>query len=188
MSGENEGRGARDGPSDVMLLICVTISRGPMCSHPVLLFLSPCIAEMMKAGLIDEMMNDALDSALDTEDMEEETEEQIEQVLAEIAGETAAALPNAKVRTHLQRGPHLYGGRRVRGQVIRAADLASAGRDCRQYSSSASNEGQGVGEAEQQLEQKVKETAGEAAAALPFAKVMCSQATGLGRAMKSKGT
>lgn len=35
---------------------------------------------MMKAGLIDEMMNDALDSALDTDNMEEETEEQINQV------------------------------------------------------------------------------------------------------------
>ncbi len=36
--------------------------------------------EMMKAGLIDEMMNDTLDSALDTEDMEEESENQIAQV------------------------------------------------------------------------------------------------------------
>ena len=36
--------------------------------------------EMMKAGLIDEMMNDTLDSALDGEDVEEETEEQISQV------------------------------------------------------------------------------------------------------------
>jgi charged multivesicular body protein 3 len=35
---------------------------------------------MMKAGLIDEMMNDSIDSALDTEDIEEETEDQINQV------------------------------------------------------------------------------------------------------------
>jgi hypothetical protein len=52
---------------------------------------------MMKAGLIEEMMNDALDSALDTEEMEEETEEQIQRVLAEIVGETSAALPQAQV-------------------------------------------------------------------------------------------
>lgn len=123
-----------------------TIFHGPMCSHPVLLFLSLCIAEMMKAGLIDEMMNDALDSALDTEDMEEETEEQIEQVLAEIAGETAAALPNAKVRTHLQRVSHQYGRRRVRGQETRAADQASAGRDCRGNGGGAFNcAGEGSG-------------------------------------------
>jgi hypothetical protein len=57
---------------------------------------------MMKAGLIDEMMNEAIDGALDTEDMEEETEEQIEQVLAEIAGDMMAALPSAnKVSSQL---------------------------------------------------------------------------------------
>lgn len=53
---------------------------------------------MAKAGLIEEMMNDALDSALDTEDMEEETEGEIEKVLMEVAGETLAALPAAKAR------------------------------------------------------------------------------------------
>ncbi|GAX75605.1 hypothetical protein CEUSTIGMA_g3049.t1 [Chlamydomonas eustigma] len=52
--------------------------------------------EMMKAGLIEEMMNEALDSALDTEDVEEETEEQIQKVLSEIIGETSAALPQAQ--------------------------------------------------------------------------------------------
>ena len=52
---------------------------------------------MMKAGLIEEMMNDALDGALDTEDMEEECEAQVEQVLAELALDTRAALPQAKV-------------------------------------------------------------------------------------------
>lgn len=53
---------------------------------------------MMKAGLIDEMMGDAMDSALDTEDMEEETEAQVEAILAEVAGETLASLPAARVR------------------------------------------------------------------------------------------
>jgi charged multivesicular body protein 3 len=32
---------------------------------------------MMKAGLIEEMMNDTMDSVLDTEDMEEETEAEV---------------------------------------------------------------------------------------------------------------
>jgi hypothetical protein len=35
---------------------------------------------MAKAGLIEEMMNDAIDSALDNESIEEETEEEIEKV------------------------------------------------------------------------------------------------------------
>lgn len=55
-------------------------------------------AEMARAGLIDEMMNDAIDSALDNEDMEAETDEEIEKVLLEVAGETLAALPAAKTR------------------------------------------------------------------------------------------
>lgn len=36
--------------------------------------------EMMKAGVIDEMMEDTIDSALDTEDMEEETETEVDKV------------------------------------------------------------------------------------------------------------
>lgn len=54
--------------------------------------------EMAKAGLIEEMMNDALDSALDTEEMEQETEEEVEKVLMEVAGEVIAALPAAKAQ------------------------------------------------------------------------------------------
>ncbi|MEW5309792.1 MAG: hypothetical protein WDW38_001652 [Sanguina aurantia] len=45
--------------------------------------------EMMKAGLIDEMMSDAMDSAMDTDEMEEETEAQVEAILAELAVEVA---------------------------------------------------------------------------------------------------
>ena len=39
----------------------------------------PCLpaAEMSKAGVIDEMMSDAMDSALGDDDLEEETEEQV---------------------------------------------------------------------------------------------------------------
>lgn len=51
--------------------------------------------EMTKAGVIEEMMNDAVDNALDSEDIEEETEEEIDKVLTAIAGETAAQLPEA---------------------------------------------------------------------------------------------
>lgn len=51
--------------------------------------------EMIKAGVIEEMVNDALDSALDSEDIEEETEEEVDKVLSEIAGETVAQLPEA---------------------------------------------------------------------------------------------
>ncbi|KAJ9526089.1 hypothetical protein QJQ45_009537 [Haematococcus lacustris] len=52
--------------------------------------------EMMKAGLIDEMMSDAVDGALDDAELDEETEEQVAAVLDEIAKETAAALPAAR--------------------------------------------------------------------------------------------
>lgn len=51
--------------------------------------------EMMKAGLIDEMVTESLDDALDTEDIEEETEEEVNRVLDELAVETTAQLPNA---------------------------------------------------------------------------------------------
>jgi hypothetical protein len=46
----------------------------------LLLLLLP--SEMAKAGLIEEMMNDAIDSTLGNESIEEETEEEIEKVRA----------------------------------------------------------------------------------------------------------
>ncbi|KAL6566865.1 hypothetical protein OROMI_015269 [Orobanche minor] len=51
--------------------------------------------EMIKAGVIEEMMNDAVDNALDSEDIEDETEEEIDKVLTAVAGEAAAQLPEA---------------------------------------------------------------------------------------------
>ncbi|KAK1289283.1 hypothetical protein QJS10_CPB18g01747 [Acorus calamus] len=51
--------------------------------------------EMTKAGVIEEMVTDAVDSALDSEDIEEETEVEVDKVLAELAGETASQLPDA---------------------------------------------------------------------------------------------
>ncbi|EIE18608.1 Snf7-domain-containing protein [Coccomyxa subellipsoidea C-169] len=47
--------------------------------------------EMMKAGILDEMMSDMMDSTMD-EDIEEETEEEVDKVLMEIAGETLEQL------------------------------------------------------------------------------------------------
>ncbi|KAL8515934.1 hypothetical protein ACS0TY_014585 [Phlomoides rotata] len=61
--------------------------------------------EMTKAGVVEEMMSDALDSALDSEDIEEETEEEIEKVLTAIAGETAAQLPEAAIRKEKLKQP-----------------------------------------------------------------------------------
>ncbi|CAH9072312.1 unnamed protein product [Cuscuta epithymum] len=58
--------------------------------------------EMTKAGVIEEMVNDAVDDALDTEDIEDETEEEIEKVLTAIAGETAASLPLATRKEKLK--------------------------------------------------------------------------------------
>ncbi|KAL3694086.1 hypothetical protein R1sor_007737 [Riccia sorocarpa] len=49
--------------------------------------------EMMKSGVVEEMLNDALESALDSEDIEEEIEGEVEKVLSEVAGETLAQLP-----------------------------------------------------------------------------------------------
>ena len=56
----------------------------------------------LKAGVIEEMMNDAVDNALDSEDIEEETEEEIEKVLTAIAGETAAQLREAVKKEKLK--------------------------------------------------------------------------------------
>ena len=52
--------------------------------------------EMMKAGLIEETMNDAMESVLDDEDVEEETEEEIAKVMQEIAGDIGQQLPSAE--------------------------------------------------------------------------------------------
>lgn len=52
----------------------------PACVPPPAKTLLRPSTEMAKAGLIDEMMNDALDSALDNEDIEEETDAEVEKV------------------------------------------------------------------------------------------------------------
>ncbi|KAF8395270.1 hypothetical protein HHK36_019212 [Tetracentron sinense] len=58
--------------------------------------------EMTKAGVIEEMVNDAVDTALDSEDIEEETEEEVDKILTEIAGETAAQLPETVRRERIK--------------------------------------------------------------------------------------
>jgi hypothetical protein len=52
-----------------------------------------CVAEMMKAGLIEEMMDDVMDGVNETE--EEEVDEEVAKVLQEVAGEEIAKLPDA---------------------------------------------------------------------------------------------
>ena len=59
----------------------------------------PMRAEMTKAGVIEEMMNDALEGVTDSEDLEEESEAQVDKILMEVAGETLeqmAAAPQRK--------------------------------------------------------------------------------------------
>lgn len=58
--------------------------------------------EMMKAGVIEETVTDAIDSALDSEDIEDEIEEEVEKVLTALAGETAAQLPVAVKKEKLK--------------------------------------------------------------------------------------
>lgn len=56
---------------------------------------SDFMVAVVQAGVMEEMVNDAMDSALDDEDMEEEIEEEVDKVLSAIAGETASQLPDA---------------------------------------------------------------------------------------------
>mmetsp|Transcript_31182 Transcript_31182/g.78111 ORF Transcript_31182/g.78111 Transcript_31182/m.78111 type:complete len:233 (-) Transcript_31182:145-843(-) len=55
--------------------------------------------EMMKSGLIEEMVNDAFEEANGVEDMEAETEAEVNKVLAEMAGEHLATMPAAESHT-----------------------------------------------------------------------------------------
>jgi charged multivesicular body protein 3 len=54
--------------------------------------------EMARAGLIDEVVNDALDSALGGEEVEEEADAEVERVLQEVAAGAVAAAPAAPRR------------------------------------------------------------------------------------------
>lgn len=54
--------------------------------------------EMMKSGLIEEMVSDAFDEAAGM-DVEEETDAEVNKILAELAGEQMAAMPGAETHT-----------------------------------------------------------------------------------------
>jgi len=78
--------------------------------------------EMIKAGLIEETVNDALDSALDTEDIEEETEAEVDKVLTALAGETAAELPEAVRKQKLKQPTTVEGAAREDEAIAEGAD------------------------------------------------------------------
>ncbi|TYI62400.1 hypothetical protein E1A91_D10G240900v1 [Gossypium mustelinum] len=78
--------------------------------------------EMIKAGVIEEMVNDALDSALDSEDIEEETEEEVDKVLSEIAGETAAELPEAVRKERVRVSAHKESTSREEEAIMEGAN------------------------------------------------------------------
>eukprot|EP00877_Chromochloris_zofingiensis_P006370 jgi/Chrzof1/1987/Cz10g28280.t1 len=54
--------------------------------------------EMQRAGLIEEMMTDAIDGALGDEELDTATEDEVDKILMEVAGETLAALPAAAAK------------------------------------------------------------------------------------------
>lgn len=88
---------------------------------------------MMKAGLIEEMMDDVMDSVNDTQ--EEEVDEEVEKVLLEVAGEEIAELPDAgrtkvepeqteEVRTPI--APHVLPSTPVSGYVSNKSSRAGS--------------------------------------------------------------
>ncbi|GFZ04209.1 SNF7 family protein [Actinidia rufa] len=78
--------------------------------------------EMMKAGVIEETVNDAVDSALDSEDIEEEIEEEVDKVLTALAGETAAQLPEAVRREKLKQPARVAGAELEDEAITEGAD------------------------------------------------------------------
>lgn len=55
--------------------------------------------EMMKNGLIEEMIADAFDEANGMEDIEAETDDEVTKILAELAGEHMVSMPAAETHT-----------------------------------------------------------------------------------------
>ncbi|KAF8711609.1 hypothetical protein HU200_029062 [Digitaria exilis] len=52
--------------------------------------------EMLKAEVIEAMVNDTIDSTLDSEEIEDETEEEVDKILAALVAETVLQLPAAQ--------------------------------------------------------------------------------------------
>ena len=69
----------------------------PACGPAPPLALHPPSAELYKAGVVDEMVSDAMESVAGT-DEEEESEELVDKVLLEVAGETMAQMAAAPQR------------------------------------------------------------------------------------------
>ncbi|EPS67269.1 hypothetical protein M569_07508 [Genlisea aurea] len=65
-----------------------------MKSPEVAITMQQFTREMIKMGIMEEMVNDAVDDALDTEDIEAETEAVIDKMLIAIAGEAVAQIPD----------------------------------------------------------------------------------------------
>mmetsp|Transcript_17088 Transcript_17088/g.51069 ORF Transcript_17088/g.51069 Transcript_17088/m.51069 type:complete len:228 (-) Transcript_17088:4012-4695(-) len=84
--------------------------------------------EMMKAGLIDEMMSDAIDDAVDGEDVEQETDAEVDKVLQEIAGDTMSQLADApKARREQQQVTEEEEGEDAEDEDLRARLAAVRG-------------------------------------------------------------
>lgn len=119
--------------------------------------------EMMKAGMIDEIMDESINSALDTEDMEEETEAEIDKACSSVVHFCSAAQATslAKLRkesavlsTMLEEeagccagsdrscgeyAGSAFGGAQIQGCAAASATAGGAGRGCggRRYGSQA---------------------------------------------------
>ncbi|PSC75463.1 splicing factor 3B subunit 3-like [Micractinium conductrix] len=54
--------------------------------------------EMMKEGIIDEMLTDVMESAFGDDELEEETEDEVDKILLEVAGETLSQMAAAPLQ------------------------------------------------------------------------------------------
>ena len=74
--------------ASVMAAMSKLMNQGEMAKS-----LAEMSREMMKAGVIEEMVNDGIESALDEEDLEEEADAEVAKVLADVAGDMLKDLP-----------------------------------------------------------------------------------------------
>ena len=74
--------------ASVMAAMSKLMNQGEMAKS-----LAEMSREMMKAGVIEEMVNDGIESALDEEDLEEEADAEVAKVLADVAWDMLKDLP-----------------------------------------------------------------------------------------------
>lgn len=82
------------------------------------------IPEMAKAGIIDEMMSDAMDSVMDSDDLEEETEEQVGPGPGWVGGgggQRAKRRARARVRACVGAAGEVQGGQRPGCRCVRSS-------------------------------------------------------------------